>query len=174
MPDDSPHSASSPAPRSEPTDGQAMVVESMLCDHAQVVEGKLFISGGGIDRMVLPAGTQPPYVANFAVAGLVRVPWTATNAEHVLRFRFVTEDGGVPELPEGAAAGPEGITGEMRFNVGRPPQATSGEEQMVPFAFSFQGLPLVRAGRYVMMLSVDDLEVGQSAFTVVVPAGQHA
>jgi hypothetical protein len=41
---------------------------------------------------------------------------------------------------------------------------------MVPFAFSFQGLPLVRAGRYVMTLSVDELEVGQSAFTVVVPA----
>jgi hypothetical protein len=144
-----------------------MDVESMLCDHAQVAGGKLFISGGGIDRMVLPAGAQPPFVANFAVAGLVRVPWTATNTEHVLKFKFLTEDGRVPELPEGAQPGPDGIGGEMRFNVGRPPQAISGQEQVVPFAFDFQGLPLMRTGRYVVTLTVDEEEVGQSAFMVV-------
>ena len=143
----------------------------MLCDHAQVADGKLFISGGGIDRMVVPAGVPPPFLANFAVAGLVRVPWTATNTEHVLRFRFVTEDGRVPELPDGAQPGPEGVGGEIRFNVGRPPQAISGQEQLVPFAFNLQGLPLMQTGRYVVTLTMDQEEVGQSAFMVVTATG---
>ena len=111
----------------------------MLCDHAQVEGGKLFISGSSIDRMDVPAGMPAPFVANFGVAGLVRVPWTATNSEHVLNFRFITEDGQPPPLPEGAQVGEDGIGGEMRFNVGRPPQATSGQEQLMPFAFNFQG-----------------------------------
>ena len=143
-----------------------MDLDVMLCDHGEVAGGKLFVSGAGIDRMDLPPEMPPPFVANFAVAGLVRVPWTATNSEHVLKFRFVTEDGQAPSLPPGADAGSEGIGGEMRFNVGRPPQATSGQEQLVPFAFNFQGLPLMEAGRYVVILGLDGTEVRRLGFMV--------
>ncbi len=145
-----------------------MELAVMLCDHAQVADGKLFVSGGGIDRMSVAAGTSAPYVANFSVAGLVRVPWTATNAEHGLTFQFVTEDGQTPDLPPGTEPGPGGIGGEMRFNVGRPPQATSGQEQLVPFAFNFQGVPLMVAGRYVLVLSLDGTEQRRLSFTVAV------
>lgn len=143
-----------------------MDLDAMLCDHAEVAGGKLFISGAAIDRMDLPAQMPPPFVANFAVAGLVRVPWTATNSEHALKFQFLTEDGENPPLPEGAETGPEGIGGEMRFNVGRPPHATSGQEQLVPFAFNFQGLPLMTVGRYVVVLSLDGTEVRRLVFAV--------
>lgn len=143
-----------------------MDLDVMLCDHAQVADGKLFISGGCIDRMQLPAGSEPPYVANFAVAGLVGVPWTATNSEHALRFQFVTEDGHTPQLPEGSDPGSGGIGGEMRFNVGRPPHAASGQEQLVPFAFNFQALPLMVAGRYVLILSLDGTEQRRLGFEV--------
>lgn len=143
-----------------------MELDAMLCDYAEVAGGKLFVTGAAIDRMELPPEAPPPYSAAFAVAGLVRVPWTATNSEHGLRFRFLTEDGSDPELPEGANPGPDGIGGEMRFNVGRPPQATSGQEQLVPFAFNFQGLPLMRTGRYVVVLSLDDTEVRRLGFEV--------
>jgi len=143
-----------------------MELDVMLCDHAQVAEGKLFVNGAGIDRMDVPAELPTPFVANFAVAGLVRVPWTATNAEHALKFEFVTEDGQVPALPDGADPGRNGIGGEMRFNMGRPPQATSGQEQLMPFAFNFQGLPLMATGRYVVMLALDGTEVRRLSFTV--------
>jgi len=143
-----------------------MDLDAMLCDHAEVAGGKLFISGAAIDRMDVPPGAPPPFLANFAVAGLVSVPWTATNSEHGLQFRFVTEDGRDPALPEGAGVPPNGIGGEMRFNVGRPAIATAGQEQLVPFAFNFQGLPLMQTGRYVVALSLDGTEVRRLGFAV--------
>ncbi|MHB8186051.1 MAG: DUF6941 family protein [Dermatophilaceae bacterium] len=145
-----------------------MELDVMLCDHAQVVGNKLFISGANIDRMGVPAGTPPPYVLNFATAGIVRVPWEATNAEHTLNFRLLTQDGQPPQLAEGIAIGPEGIAMEMRFNVGRPPQLASGDEQMVPFAFNLQGLPLGAPGRFVLAFSLDGTAVRNLTFTLAV------
>lgn len=145
-----------------------MDLDVMLCDHAQVSGDKLFISGANIDRMALQPGTPPPYVINFAAAGIVRVPWTATNVEHVLRFQFVTEDGYIPRLAGGAEIGPEGVAGEMRFNVGRPAQLASGDEQMVPFAFNFQGLPLAAQGRFVINFSLDGTEARSLPWTLLV------
>jgi len=146
---------------------EVMELDVMLCDHAQVASGKLFISGAGIDHIQIPAGTSTPYVITFATAGLVRVPWTATNTEHAVTFKLLTEDGQNPPLPEGAVSGPQGIGGEIKFNVGRPPQMASGDSQMVPFAFNFQGLPLMTAGRYVLAFSLDGNEERRLTFTVV-------
>lgn len=143
-----------------------MELDVMLCDHAQVEGGKLFISGAAIDRTDIPIGIVQPFAVTFAVAGLIRVPWTSTNMEHALGFHFVTEDGQNPELPPGTDAGPDGISGEMRFNVGRPPTATIGQEQLVPFAFNFQGLPLMQIGRYVVALSLDGAEIRRLPFVV--------
>ncbi len=149
-----------------------MDLDVMLCDHAQVAGGKLFISGANIDRMAVPAGTEPPYLITFTAAGIVRVPWNATNAEHGLSFRLVTPDQQSPELAGGAVVPEEGIGGEMRFNVGRPPLLTSGDEQMVPFAFNFQGLPLAEPGRLVIAFSLDGTPVRNLIFTVAVEPTQ--
>ncbi len=54
----------------------------------------------------------------------------------------------------------------MRFNVGRPPQIASGDEQMVPFAFNFGGLPLMQLGRYVITFSLDGTEARRLTFTL--------
>jgi hypothetical protein len=148
--------------------GVFMELDVMLCDHAQVAGGKLFITGANIERMQLPAGTPPPYVVTFAAAGMVRVPWTATNSPHVLGFKLLTEDGEVPTMGPGVDVGADGIGGEMNFNVGRPPQLASGDEQMVPFAFNFQGLPLGTAGRYGLKFSLDGTEQRTLTFTVAV------
>jgi len=145
-----------------------MELDAMLCDHGQVAGDKLFITGANIDRFQIAAGTAAPYVINFAAAGLVRVPWTATNTEHALTFQLLTEDGQDPPLLAGVDAGPQRIGGEMKFNVGRPPQMASGDDQMVPFAFNFQGLPLMTAGRYVLTFSLDGSEERRLTFTVVV------
>lgn len=147
-----------------------METNVLLCDHAEVAGDKLFVNGASIDRSIFPAGTQAPYVANFAVAGVVHVPWTATNAEHLLRIEIVTEDGRVPEL-FGAQPPPDGIAGGFGFNVGRPPHLVSGEEQMVPFAFNFAGLPFARPGRYVIRLSIDGEPVKDLPYSVAVEGG---
>lgn len=144
-----------------------MDIDVLLCDHAQVAGDKLFISGGNIDRMTFPAGTPAPYVAHFAVAGVVHVPWTATNAEHALDVEIVTQDGQAPLLGEGER--PEGpVGGGFVFNVGRPPHLLDGENQMVPFAFGFAGLPLAQPGRYVVRLSLDGAPMREMPFTIAV------
>ncbi|HET7900853.1 MAG TPA: hypothetical protein VFL59_06660 [Candidatus Nanopelagicales bacterium] len=143
-----------------------MYLDVMLCDHAQVAGEKLFISGANIDRVVMPAGTPPPYVVGFSAAGIVHVPWNSTNEEHTLTFELLTEDGDVPELPPGAAAPGESIGGQLVFTVGRPPQLSGGEEQNVPFAFNFPGLPLMRTGRYSLVLSLDGVEARRVPFTL--------
>lgn len=145
-----------------------MDIDVLLCDHAQVAGDKLFISGANIDRVVIPAGSPAPYLVAFSAAGLVHVPWTATNAEHSLSFSLVTEDGQVPELPPEMEVPVRGIGGEMRFNVGRPPQLSAGEEQNVPFAFNFQGVPLMRSGRYSVEFSLDGTPVRRVPFTVFI------
>lgn len=143
-----------------------MELDVMLCDHAQVAGNKLFISGANIDRTFVPAGTPPPYLVNVAAAGTVRVPWMATNADHTLNFRLVTEDEQTPELAAGVEPGPDGIGADMRFNVGRPPQLSGGEEQLVPFAFNLQGLPLALPGRYIFVFSVDGSPMRRLSFTI--------
>ena len=149
-----------------------MDMDAMLCDHAQVFQGKLFISGAGIDLFTLPAGAQPPYQVTFSVGGIIRVPWTATNAEHLLAFRMITEDGRAP-LIAGPVPG-EGVEatlgGEMRFNVGRPPQLASGDEQLVPFSFTINALPLMEGGRLALAFELDGTEVRRLKVTVVVPS----
>ena len=145
-----------------------MYLDVMLCDFAQVAGEKLFISGANIDRIVLPPGTPPPYVIGFSAAGLVHVPWNATNVEHVLTFVLLTEDGDVPELPPEAGVPEGGVGGQMGFTVGRPPQLSGGEEQSVPFAFNFGGLPLMKAGRIGLALLLDGVESRRVPFTVQV------
>lgn len=145
-----------------------MDVDVLLCDHAQVA-GKLFISGANIDRFVFAAETPAPYLLTFALAGVVHVPFTATNTPHELAFTIVTEDGHPPLLGSAApgeqpSASP--IAGAMQFNVGRPPTLGSGQEQLVPFAFSFQGLPFALPGRYLVQLTLDDDPVRGVPFTV--------
>ena len=52
----------------------------IIADAAQVVGGKLYLLGGGYDRVTLPK--QPPAPHNMAVAVAFRVSWIETNVKH--------------------------------------------------------------------------------------------
>ncbi len=145
-----------------------MELNAFICDHAQVAGGKLFISGAAINIFGVPAGHPAPYGIGFALAGTVQVPWTATNQDHRLNFRVVTEDERTPVLAGGAELPPEGLGGEMVFNVGRPPGLPGGEEQLVPFAFQLAGVPFMEAGRYIVVFRLDGTEVSRLPFRIMV------
>lgn len=147
-----------------------MNLDVLLCDHAQISGDKLFISGANIDRMVFPGDATAPYVLNFTVAGLVTVPWTATDQEHTMTFSVLTEDGKIPRLPAQAPAGPEGVGGMFTFSAGRGPNLASGDSQSIPFVFAFPGLPLMEGGRYVIIFAINGKEARRIPFTVSVPA----
>lgn len=145
-----------------------MELNAFICDHAQVAGGKLFISGAAINIFGVRAGEPPPYVTSFSLAGAVQVPWTATNQEHRLTFRVVTEDERVPRLAGDAELPAEGIGGEMLFNIGRPPGLPGGEEQLVPFAFQLGGVPFMEAGRYVVVFSLDRSDATRLPFRIMI------
>src|SRR5437588_657341 len=65
----------------------------MLCDFAEVSGGKLFITGAGISLLASGSGTAP-YPVNISLAILVSIPWTETDAQHVMTIELVSEAGG--------------------------------------------------------------------------------
>lgn len=150
-----------------------MEIDVLLCDHAEVAGNKLFINGANINQVNLPAGSPTPYMVTFAAAGIIHIPWNQTNKSHELKFQMITEDGNNPEFPEGFPVGPDGVTGNMKFNVGRPPELTPGEEQIIPFAFNFQALPLMKPGRYELTFSIDGTVLKSAKLSLIIISSQR-
>jgi hypothetical protein len=142
-----------------------MEIDAILCDHAQAAEGKLFISGGGIDRSFV--SPEPPHMIGIGLAALIKVPYTATNQLHHLTLNLVDDDGAPvrpmtpPDMPE---APPLEVS--MPFNLGRPPGLQPGEPQLWPVAININ-LPLPRLANYFFVLSVDGTELKRLGLRVM-------
>ena len=126
----------------------------MLCDHVQVADNKLFVSGGGIMRSWV--NPQPPHVIMVGVAAVVQVPYTATNQPHTLTITLVSEDGEAvsPFVPEGMPD-PGPIRAEVPFNLGRPAGLYPGEAQPYCVGANFN-IGLKQLGGYRFELAIDD------------------
>jgi hypothetical protein len=130
-----------------------MDVTMLLCDRAQVAEGKLYVLGGGWNQ----AQAGMPFPVEVAV--MVAVPWTATNEKHGFDLVLVDEDGQQVEIADNAVQ----IAGE--FEVGRPPGIKPGtalNQQMV-FKFGMFALP---PGGYVFEFSIGGDVLGRTPFRV--------
>lgn len=139
-----------------------MQLDLMLCDHAQVSGDKLFVSGAGIDRMVVPAGGSAPYVVTFAVAGVVTVTPEEAATNQVITFQVLTADERTPTL-----AGPDGHARTVAGELGLVPGDRAAEkDQVVAFAFSFQGVPLFGLGDHVVIVEAGGVEVRRVGFVV--------
>ena len=129
----------------------------ILCDFAEVLNGKLYIQGGGWSRYTLASNGFSAHLG-----GKLLVPWTATNTRMPLVVALVTSDGHPVEV-EGNQIKIEGD-----FEVGRPPGLAHGTELDVPLSFRFDGLPL-EAGRYQWELTINTQRVAHVAFDVIRP-----
>lgn len=138
----------------------------MLCDHAEALNGKLFMNGGGIN--VFRVARKPPHNITTALASVIHVPWMATNHAHKLSIELIDEDGHevIPWAPDGAPTPPP-VKVETQFNVGRPAQLQSGDVQSFPLAINFQ-LGLRRLGGYSFVVSIDDAEVRRLPFRLTI------
>src|SRR3984957_19592363 len=121
-----------------------MRVTMMLADHAQVADGKLFISGGGWS--ICGPGPTP-----CSVAVLFHVPWQHTNEKVSFTLRLVDEYGH-PVLQPGPR-GPHPVHVDGQFEAGRPPGMTPGAEIGVPMTFGSM-LNLPPGHRYTWLLEI--------------------
>jgi hypothetical protein len=103
----------------------------ILADKAEAIGGKLYLMGGGFDRIRMAA---IPGTAQFDVAVGMLVGYNETNQKHGFELRCEDQDNNlVFDSPRGA------------IEVGRPPGMTAGSEQRAllvfagPFAFKATG-----------------------------------
>jgi len=143
-------------------------IDAFLADSVVTAEGKLFVQGAGWDNINTPGF---PYAHDrIGIGMLVRVPYTDTNQDH--RFAISLEDEDGQELPlADAPPGVESPDGKIRriegaFNVGRPPTLVAGDDQLIPMALNFNGLPLEHPGRYTFVVEIDGTEAKRLPFRV--------
>jgi Family of unknown function (DUF6941) len=137
-----------------------MEATMLLCDWAEEINGKLYVMGGGWNRL-----TRRAPASTMALAVLVQVPWDRANMPHTLKASLMTEDG-QPVTQEGKE-----VTVEGKMEVGRPPGIRPGTALAAPFALRFEGL-LIEPGVYTWRLEVDGAELSRSSFEVV-PGGSE-
>ena len=125
----------------------------LVADGAQVVGGKLYLLGGGWDRLTVAQLPGQPAMP-FSVAVGVNVPWSLTNRKLGFSVDVLDADGGeVAQLAGG------------EFEVGRPPGLRAGTSQR--FQIAVPARPeFDAAGRYVIQCSVDSEVLGHTAIEV--------
>ncbi len=133
----------------------------ILADAAQVVGNKLYVLGGGWDRLTV---NRPfPIDQRLAIALSIRVPWNETNQNHAFEIEMVGEDQTSEQQKSLMKAGGQ-------FQVGRPAGITQGQEQRFQIAIDV-GLRIDAAGTKSVIARVDGEEMDRIHFQVTASAG---
>lgn len=127
----------------------------ILADSAQVVAEKLYLLGGGWDRLTV--NTDFPLVHPISVAMSFKVPWIETNQEHDIELEVTDQDHTtvLAKLSVG-------------LEVGRPPGLEPGTEQRTQLAVTFP-IKFEKPGVYEINVSIKDLEARERVTLTVVP-----
>ena len=123
--------------------GEMAIEWLILADAAEVNGGKLYLLGGGFDRINI--ASPLPQRRRMALAVSISVPWASTNERHRLTLEFVDEDGNRQANVEG------------EFEVGRPPGAKAGQMQRIQLALQAD-LEIKKFGANVVVGSIDGVE----------------
>ena len=118
----------------------------LLADHAQALNGKLYLMGGGWNL------TGPGHVT-MALAGVLELEWDEANQPRRLRIELLTEDGQPVAVPTPTGDRPLEI--EVNVEVGRPAGARPGTPFNVPVAINIGPMPIPPGGRYVWRFAID-------------------
>ena len=125
----------------------------LLCDFAQVAEGKLFVLGGGWSL----CGPGP---FQHALAIKIEVPWEEANRTH--RLEAVLRDEDMQPMITGTPPGE--VRFEGSFEVGRPAGLPSGTPLDVALAVNLGPLALPAGAGYFWSISIDGNEVRRVRF----------
>jgi len=125
----------------------------LLCDYAEVIDGKLYVMGGGW------TGCQPG-LRNMAVAIKVLVPWDKTNIRHDMSLMLQDTSGVTIALGDP----PQPVRHDGNFEVGRPPGIPVGAELDFAAAIGFVGLPLEPDKGYCWQLEINGEPAAHASF----------
>ena len=134
-----------------------MNADLILCDHAEAVNGKLYINGGGWNVLFLRGAP-----VNIFLAILVEVDWNETNIRHQLQAELQTSDGDLVEIMGQPVLIP------AQLELGRPPGVKPGSSLLAPLAIGVNGLILEKGG-YVWLLKSGENELARRPFQVTDP-----
>ena len=88
-----------------------------VADHAEAINGKLYLHGGGWSDVAQPLGPDgQPGIVHFAIAASIMLGWNETNRRFPFTITIVHEDG--DEIAKIGA----------QLEAGRPPGITIGTD----------------------------------------------
>jgi hypothetical protein len=101
--------------------GQPEIDFVILAERAEILNGKLYMMGGGYDRLCLDRPPSQPVPITFAVGLLV--PFDMSGREHQLQFAVLD-----------VAGNTVAVSDQLVLNLNRPPGLVEGESQRVMLA----------------------------------------
>jgi hypothetical protein len=130
----------------------------IMADKAEAINGKLYMIGGGFDRVtILEPGALPSY--DLALGFLV--DYNETNEPHDFGVVLMDADNGQVIPPLGG-----------RIEVGRPPGMVAGQEQRVMIVFRGPfPVPAVGSYRWVPILDGDEQQPSRFSVELAAQAG---
>jgi len=131
----------------------AHVRSAILCDFAQVREGLLFVSSGGITRI---AAAGPGAPIGFSVAGELEVLAHEAGGEHEVTFKVT--------VVETSHTVWEAV---LSINTSASPGLFPGESLHVPFALPVGPFPAETFGPHDLKVSIDNSETELLTFYVL-------
>ena len=123
-----------------------MKATMLLCDAAQVADGKLYILGGGWSL----TGPAP---APSAIAIKIEIDWHEAVTSH--HWELWLEDADGRPIQIDTAEGPQMVEIRGDFEVGRPEGIPEGSPIDLPLAVNLGPIPLSPGGRFTWKLSID-------------------
>lgn len=118
----------------------------LLCDAAQVADGKLYILGGGWSM----TGPDP---VPAAIALKIEVDWNEANRTHHWELFLEDADGRPVLVPTPDGSQPVEVRGE--FTVNQPATVPEGSPIDVALAVNMGPIPLPDGARYTWRLTID-------------------
>jgi len=129
----------------------------ILADAAQVVGAKLYLLGGGWDKLTVNRAF--PVDQRLALALSIIVPWNETNQKHSFEVEIISEDYDTEQPKNLVKMGGQ-------FEVGRPPGIRQGQEQRFQLAIDMN-LRIETAGAKTVIARIEGQEMRRLDFTVI-------
>ncbi len=131
-------------------------VDGFLADSVVTAEGKLYVQGGGWNR--LTASLFPATHDRIAIGLLVTIEAGSPRAARRFELRLHGPDGNEVVLGQGPEGPVQRLAGE--FTAG------ADEEQVIPIAINLNGITFPRPGAHLFVLSIDGEDRKELPFVV--------